>query len=109
MPYRSLSAALAVQKLGLYRRLLCGAGALAATYTCGEHVVAEAEAHAVAKALAEATAIAISEAYVDCITSPGAYACAEAGTHITTTAYAVAKVSCLSFPPANTSYGTSFH
>jgi hypothetical protein len=69
-----------------------GAGANAGTYTCADHVVLEAETHVVATALAEATAIAVSEVYVNCKASDGAYACAEGGTYITDTAYAVAEV-----------------
>jgi hypothetical protein len=100
---------LALESWGLYGRLLCGAGAAAATYTCGDHVVAEAESEVVAMALAEATVVAVSTLYVECVTTAGAYACADAGTHISDTAYAVAKVSRPSFPVAIASFDTSFH
>jgi hypothetical protein len=70
----------------------CCADAAAATYTCGDHVVAEAEADAVAVALAQATVQAVTQVYATCILDDGAYACADASAFITDSAHAVAKV-----------------
>jgi hypothetical protein len=70
----------------------CAADAGAATYTCGDHVVAVAEAHTVATALAEATAIAVSQVYATCKLDENTWACASGSAYIKDSAYAVAKV-----------------
>jgi hypothetical protein len=59
--------------------------------------VQEQEQELVARALAEATATAISAVHVNCTAPAGGYACAEAGTSITDTAYAVGRVRSLQF------------
>lgn len=76
-----------ITEIGAIADASAGAGA----YTCGKKAVAYADTSVTAKALAHAMAVAVSYVHVSCESAEGGYACADVGTHIQTSAKAVAE------------------